>query len=164
MAENAETQVETPTETQETTAEFTPITTQDDFNNAIKARLTREREAIEKRYSDYAELKKANKELSGQLEAHTNDANTINDLQDKVSKYETDSVKTKVALEKGLPYQMASRLNGSTEEEIRKDADAIMGVIGTNKAVAPIKTGEPSQLDEHRSALKEVLEKAVKKA
>lgn len=155
--------------------DFIAITSQEQLDQVIKDRLARERESAQKRYADYDELKAASEtsakqisDLQKQLEtaAKTGEASlkTIAELTGKVQHYETDSVKTKVALEKGLPYQMASRLNGSTEEEIRKDADAIMGVIGTNKAVAPIKTGEPSQLDEHRSALKEVLEKAVKKA
>lgn len=155
--------------------DFIAITSQEQLDQVIKDRLARERESAQKRYADYDELKTASEtsakqisDLQKQLEtaAKTGEASlkTIAELTGKVQHYETDSVKTKVALEKGLPYQMASRLNGSTEEEIRKDADAIMGVIGTNKAVAPIKTGEPSQLDEHRSALKEVLEKAVKKA
>lgn len=155
--------------------DFIAITSQEQLDQVIKDRLARERESAQKRYADYDELKAASEtsakqisDLQKQLETATKtgeaSSKTIAELTGKVQHYETDSVKTKVALEKGLPYQMASRLNGSTEEEIRKDADAIMGVIGTNKAVAPIKTGEPSQLDEHRSALKEVLEKAVKKA
>lgn len=157
MAENAETQVETPTETQETTAEFTPITTQDDFNNAIKARLTREREAIEKRYSDYVELKKANKELSGQLEAHTNDANTIKDLQDKVSKYETDSVKTKVAIESHLDPKAWKFITGSNEEEIRASVKELSELVVS--APIPMKSTEEPQADSRIAQDRALLQK-----
>ena len=68
----------------------------------------------------------------------------MDDLTSKVQAYETASVKTKVALEMGLPYQMADRLTGTDEESIRKDAEAMVGLIGAQKPVAPIGSNEPT--------------------
>ena len=67
----------------------------------------------------------------------------MDDLKAQVQNYESSSLKTKVALEIGLPYQMASRLSGSTEEEIRSDAEAMAKLIGSQKPVAPLGSSEP---------------------
>ena len=67
----------------------------------------------------------------------------VDDLKAQVQNYESSSLKTKVALEIGLPYQMASRLSGSTEEEIRTDAEAMAKLIGSQKPVAPLGSSEP---------------------
>ena len=57
--------------------------------------------------------------------------------------YETASVKTKIALELGLPYQMADRLTGTDEESIRKDAESMVVLIGMNKPKVPLGNPEP---------------------
>ena len=66
---------------------------------------------------------------------------TVADLTTKVHNYETASVKTKVALEMGLPYQMASRLAGDDEASIRADAEAMKALIGQQTPRAPL--GDP---------------------
>lgn len=114
--------------------EFTPITTQEAFNNAIADRLQRERASAVKPYADYDDIKK---ELDNLRTANATLTGQLNDANDTIKRHETDSVKTRIAHEKGLPYEMAARLTGETEEEISADADKLVGVIGTIHEPAP---------------------------
>ena len=162
--------------------DFKTINTQEEFDAAIGERLARERETLAKKHSDYDALKEQNKklvdeatgfqtkitELSNQLEKNkeelANHSKVVSDLNAKIKAYETDSVKTRIALEKGLPFEMASRLNGTTKEEIEKDAESMATLIGqTHKSVAPFKSTEPEVMDEKQKALKELSESLRKK-
>ena len=80
--------------------------------------------------ADLAAARTANGSLRDQLTA----ANA------KIKGYETDSAKTRIALEAGLPYGMASRLTGETEEEILADAKALAAMLG---GTAPSSTTPP---------------------
>lgn len=134
--------------------EFKEIKTQEEFDAAIKERLERERKTLTEKYSDYDDVKKKNAEYEEQvtklnseketLEKFKTDSETkIAELDSKVKRYETDSVKTRIALESGLPYELAARLNGATEEEIKKDAEALAKLV-SKKDEAPISEGEPA--------------------
>ena len=132
-------------------ADFTPINSQEELNNVIGERLRRERETVTKEFEQkiadkdaeitkyQTDLETANKSLE--------DANTklagIPDLENKIKAYETASVKSKVARETGIPYELAERLTGATEEELRKDAEALKKLMGTNpQQTAPLAGGE----------------------
>ena len=52
-------------------------------------------------------------------------------------------MKSQVAYELGLPYGMASRISGETEEDIRKDAESLKELIGSTKPQAPQAATEP---------------------
>ena len=117
-------------------AEFTPIMTQEDFDAAISDRLKRE----QAKYSDYDTIKADLGTLRGQLSAKEAEIST---LQGKVKGYETDSVKTRVAHEVGLPYGMASRLSGEDEKAIRADAESLVKLMGIGKGGAPAAVTEP---------------------
>lgn len=140
-------------------ADFTVIETQEQLDKVIGERIRRaEEKAIEKaaeQFADYDALKTQNDELSKQVAQLTEqltkqteliDGNktVVDDLTAKVQAYETASVKTKIALELGLPYQMAERLAGSSEDEIRKDAETMVGLIKSNQPVAPLASNEPT--------------------
>ncbi|MDY4488770.1 MAG: hypothetical protein SPE18_12085 [Candidatus Limivicinus sp.] len=131
-------------------AEFTPIMTQEDFDAAISARLERERS----KYSDYDTIKADLGTLRGQLSAKEAEIST---LQGKVKGYETDSVKTRIALETGLPLELRSRLTGETEEEIRADATKLAKLFGQQKDPAPLRDTEPPVADEKTAAYKSLL-------
>lgn len=135
-------------------SEFTVIETQEQLDKVIGDRIRRaEAKALEK-YSDYESLKTQNADYVSQItqlqeqlqkQTETIDGNKaiVDELNAKVQAYESSSLKTKVALEMGLPYQMASRLSGSNEEEIRTDAKSMVELIGAQKPVAPIGSNEP---------------------
>ena len=44
----------------------------------------------------------------------------------------------RVAHETGLPYEMADRLTGSNEEEIKKDAESLVKLIGNQNKIPPL--------------------------
>lgn len=134
--------------------EFKPIETQEEFDSMIADRLKRERETVTKKYGDYESLKeKADKydstvadyearlkKVNGELEKNKQ---SIQELQTKNAKYETDSAKTRIAQEYGIPYEMASRLTGTDEESIRKDAEAFAKSLSSaRKSTAPLRSTE----------------------
>lgn len=149
-------------------AEFTPINTQDEFDERIKERLERERRTTAEKYNDYEEIKKKNEEYEakiGELNDSLSEANgkvkeheeTISGLNGKVKKYESDSVKTRIAHEAGIPYELASKLSGETEDEIRKDAETFSKFI-SSKPSAPLASNDPDDIDEKTVAMKNMLD------
>lgn len=118
-------------------SEFIPINTQEEFDEAIKARLARERDTIAKRekeaaakqYADYDNLK-ANVQALTQTAADNEEKmqslqNQLTEANSKIAGYQTDIMKTNIAIAKGLPMELRDRLSGSTEEELNADADKL---------------------------------------
>ena len=108
--------------------EFQPINTQEELDKVLSSRLQRERDTvsktfqaqIEERDTKIAGFESTIKDLNKPIETLNGQTGRIPELEAKVREYETASAKTRIALEMGLPYEMAGRLSGSTEEEIRK--------------------------------------------
>lgn len=134
---------------------FTPINTQEEFDQRIQERIERERRNIESKYSDYDSLKKENTDLKKEntdlkkqsddlKQKHSDAEKQISDLQNKVKGYELEALKTNIAQETGIPFALRGRLQGTTEEEIRKDAETLAGLIGENKEQKPIKPPAPA--------------------
>ena len=128
--------------------EFKPITTQAEFDAAIGERLKRERETLAKKYGDYDDLKtkvgdyekqiaQMSKAAKESAEKYAGYDKNLAELQAKVKGYETDSVKTRIAHETGLPYELAGRLTGEDEAAIRKDAEALSKLLGGQKHNPP---------------------------
>ena len=157
--------------------EFKPITTQEELNAVIGDRVTKarasERKTVEEeftqKYADYDSIKntlteKENRitELGKELEQAKNAGSTndekIKELQAKVQKYESDSVKTRIAQELGLDAGLANRLTGETEEDIRKDAEALKGIVGNTSVQRINYNPESTAKDEENAALKNMLQ------
>ena len=131
-------------------SDFKPITTQEEFDAAIKGRLSREKE----KYGDYdqlksrvAELEEENVGLKSTIEA-TNQSKAdadkqLEDLQNQISGYEMANLKTRVALQHGLPYDLADRLQGNDEESFKADAERLAEYIKKSQPVAPVRDSEP---------------------
>lgn len=96
---------------------FEPITTQEAFDAAVADRLAP--------YADYDDLKAQNADLNARIQT-----------------YETDALKSRIAHEVGLPFEMSSRLNGSTEADIRKDAQSLLKLLKPKTLRAPSR-GDP---------------------
>lgn len=131
-------------------SEFKPITTQEEFDAAIKGRLSREKE----KYSDYdqlksrvAELEEENVGLKSTIEASNQSKEDsdkqLEDLRNKIAGYETASLRTRIALKHGLPYDLADRLQGTDEDSFKADAERLAGYIKKSQPVAPIRDSEP---------------------
>ena len=147
-------------------SEFKPITTQEEFDAAIKERLSREKA----KYSDYDQLKSRVEELekeNGGLKSTIEAANQskadadkqLEVLQNQIAGYETASLRTRVALQYGLPYDLADRLQGTDEESFKADAERLAGFMKKSQPVYPLGTKEPSSIDDKDAALKGMLHK-----
>lgn len=145
-------------------SEFKPITTQEEFDAAIKERLSREKA----KYSDYDQLKSRVTELETEnvglkstIEANNQskaDADKqLEELQDKIAGYETASLRTRIALKHGLPYDLADRLQGNDEESFEADAERLAGFIKPATKVAPIRETEPQVGDNKTMQMKSML-------
>lgn len=131
-------------------SEFKPITTQEEFDAAIKERLSREKA----KYSDYDQLKSRVTELETEnvglkstIEANNQskaDADKqLEKMQSQIAGYETASLRTRIALQHGLPYDLADRLQGTDEESFKADAERLASFVKHTEHVAPMRTLEP---------------------
>lgn len=104
--------------------EFTPITTQEQLDAWAAGH-----------YGDYDQMKSQREE----------DGKTIADLQAKVARYERDALKSRIAREAGLRPELAGRLTGETEKELRADAKALFDLVGRPaQPAAPLFSAEPA--------------------
>ena len=80
-------------------AEFEPITTQEAFDVAVADRLAP--------FADYDDLKAQNADYASRIHA-----------------FEMSELKTRIAHEVGIPFDLSQRLTGENEDAIRKDAQS----------------------------------------
>ena len=152
---------------------FEVIETQEQLDKVIGTRIERAKEAAKAEFQskldelDTLTNKLEEKEskitsLSEELEtakaAKTANEAKIADLTAKVQKYESDSVKTRIARECGLSVELANRLSGDTEEDIRKDAEALKGIVGSTSVQRINYNPESTAKDEENAALKNMLQ------
>ncbi len=117
---------------------------------------------------DYDEIKSAKeklekqvKDLNGTLTA-TNEKyagydKNIEELNGKIKDYEIKNLKFRIANESGIPLELASKLTGETEEDLKKDAETLSSFI-TKKQTLPLRTTEP-KVDDETAPYKEMLNK-----
>ena len=136
-------------------ADFTPITTQEEFDKAVQARVLREQETLGKKYADYDQVKARNAELEaevGALQATIEETNhsaktheqTLADLNAKIAGYETANLRTRIALQNGLPFDLADRLVGTDEDSIKADAERLALFVKPKASAPPLKNTEPN--------------------
>ena len=156
-------------------AEFTPINTQAEFDAAIAERLSRQEKSIMARFdgampqAEVTTLRAGYDKQLADLRQQLQTANTakeetdkqLADAMSKIKGYETDSVKTRIALEIGLPYGMAARLSGDTEDAIRKDAESLKQMM--KPAAAPLANPETQPADAQSAALMDLLKRVREK-
>lgn len=135
-------------------SEFTPINTQEEFNQRISQRLEEARNAERQKFADYETVKKDLE--TAKADAQKKDQ-TITDLQTQLKGSRAELAKTRIALEKGLPVEMSGRLTGETEEEIRKDAETLSALFGRRNP-APRRDNDPPAGDEKNAAYKKMLD------
>ena len=144
---------------------FKAIETQEELDAVIKDRLNRQKEKYEAKLTDYDQLKTQNEELNARLaesksaleEAKSKDQ-TIADLQGKVKGYEQSQLRTKIALQSGLPFDLADRLAGDNEEELKADAERLAGYFAPKEPVAPLKSVEEKPITGEQAAYRDMLE------
>lgn len=150
-------------------ADFKPITTQEEFDAAIDERIRLERDSVAEKYADYDDLKKQiadqktvigtlTRERDDNAEKYAGYDKTVAELRSQVKGYEIRSVKMRIAHEAGIPYEMAARLSGETEEDIRKDAAALARFVRKDKYIGPLKEDAPAEESTQRASLRQMLQ------
>ena len=148
---------------------FEPIETQEAFDAAIKSRIERNTktvtEEVTKKYEGYIspeDVSKQTADLNKQIEDLTAKLgerdSSIADLTAKNKAYETASVKTRIAREYNIPYELADRLSGETEDDIKKDAEKLSAFVGRKKT-APLfdlDTGSGKDDSAYKNLLKSI--------
>ena len=150
------------------------------MNRKFLEELGLEKEAIDKvmaehgkaiqsvKPDDYEELKSAKATLEQQLKDLQNTLSTkeeefssyesnLGELQKKVETYKLKDLKTNIANQAGIPLDLAGRLSGETEEEIKADAEKLAGFVN-KKQPLPLKPTEPAKVDEKEQAYSKILE------
>ena len=97
-----------------------------------------------------------NKEINGDGEKNLGYKKQLEEAQGKIKGYETSSLKMRIAHENGIPYELAGRLSGSDEEEIKKDAETMAKFL-RKKDVPPLAGGDPQKIDDKKTAMKGML-------
>ena len=123
--------------------EFTPINTQEEFEARVR-----------EVHGDVAGLQGQINTLTGERDAH---AATIAQLQKQVKGYETTALKQRIAKEKGIPLDMASRLSGEDEKALRADADTMAAGLKAYKGPAPLADPTPAAEEGNRAGLRRLL-------
>ncbi len=137
-------------------SEFKTIETQEEFDKMIQKRLEQKEREVSERFKDYLspeEVAKVKSELEGKIKA-ANDSlkaerdksiehsKVVSELEQRAKNAETKWLKGKVAMEKGIPFELADRLIGETEEELLKDAESVSSLLAPRTA-PPLRTNEP---------------------
>lgn len=147
---------------------FTVIETQEQLDAVIKERLDRQ---ASKHSKELAELKakyegylspddvtklkasyedKVN-ELNGSISSNADKQKEFEtqlaEANKKLSQYQRESMQVRVAMSNGIPYELASRLTGSTEEELTEDAKKLASFVSSTSQVTNQKSPSfnPSQ-------------------
>lgn len=135
-------------------AEFKVIETQEELNAIMSERLTRQKNQHEQ---EVAGLNRELETLREEAKKYADYDKTLKDAQAQLKKYETASVKAKIAHEIGIPYELEASLIGETEEEIRTHAELLGKFI--RKGVPPLASSEEviTEEDASRKALRGML-------
>lgn len=144
-------------------ADFKVIETQEEFDKAVGERLRREREKFEEKYADYdavkekadkydafekddfpGQLQKANDALKAANEKLASHDQTVSELTARAEAAELSLLKSRIAHESNIPYELSGRLNGKTEDEIKEDAKTFSSFI-SQKPVPPLHSTDPAE-------------------
>ncbi len=103
---------------------------------------------------DYDEIKEENEklkstisELETAVEEYKGYKDQLAEKDSLIKEYELKNLKYRIAVEAGIPIELASRLTGETEEEIKKDAEMLSSLVA-RKQPLPLKDTEPNKDDD----------------
>lgn len=116
----------------------------------IEAELGKEyvpRSEFNAKNSSLKELEKQLNELNESLTTATNEKSTLEqsiaDLTAKASASELKALKSQIAYETGLPFELAGRLTGDDEASLREDAESLSKLVASKQSLPPLKSTEP---------------------
>lgn len=146
-------------------ADFEVIKTQEELDNIIKQRLERERIKIENDFKSQIQaledekksiIQEKDKALSSVADLKAK-AGEVEALENKIGEYEKRELRRKVAYEKGIPFNLADRIQGDDEDSMKADADTLSEYF-KSQTTAPMKNLEPVVKDELSSAYSKLIE------
>lgn len=112
---------------------------------------------------DYEDIKIENKTLKDTVVTLENSLKEFDGFEDKltekdnkIKEYEIKNLKYRIANESGIPLELASKLSGETEEDLKKDAETLSSFI-TRKQTLPLRTTE-TKVDDEMAPYKETLD------
>ena len=112
---------------------------------------------------DYDDIRAENKALNdtvASLETSLKDfegyEDKLTEKDNKIKEYEIANLKYRIANENGIPLELASKLTGETEEDLKKDAETLSSFI-TKKQTLPLRSTE-TKTDDEASAYKGMLD------
>lgn len=124
-------------------SEFKIIDTQEAFDAAIKERLERQKktvtEEVRKQYEGWISPEEAGKSA----ERITGLEKQVADLTAKNTAAELGALRTRIAHETGLPFELAGRLVGDDEKSLREDAAALARLTAPETKSSPNYSPEP---------------------
>lgn len=91
-------------------------------------KLTEENEKLKERVNELEERLKGLEDMEA----------TQNELLQELEAHKLDKLKMKIAYEAGIPLEIYDKLEGKTEEELRKDAELIAGYMENQKKILPL--------------------------
>lgn len=128
------------------------VFTQADLDRVVKERIDRER----KKYADYDELKKSKEELEAlkrgelsELERERKEKEALKAAKEaaeaEVNFLKTGQLKARLLAASNLPLDLADRVIGSTEEEIKSDIEVLKKFFKPSSVGNPSNPGNPKE-------------------
>ena len=148
--------------------EFQAITSQEQLDNVIGERLRRQKEQFEEKIKEYEALKEENSKLQTELEQKNqfieeNKKETsmrtedYENLEKELSSLKLQQLKQKIAINNGIPLDLANRLSGEDEETLLEDAKTLSGFINSNPTPQPLKSVEDTNVNDEDMAYRQLL-------
>src|SRR5690606_32681329 len=119
--------------------------------------LKQEQEVFDALKNEKEQLEQQLQQLNDKLTAQEKELSSVEELQSKLKTYELENLKIKIANQAGIPLDLAGRLSGETEEEIKADAEKLAGFVN-KKPTLPLKPSEPQNVDPKEKAYEKLLE------
>ncbi len=131
-------------------SDFKVIDSQEDFDLRIKDRLQRKEEQVRNEYEEIIEnlkaenesLKSENTSLLENIDKAKEKDNEIESLKGQILGYEKSELRRKVALDNNIPYKLAERIKGETEDEMIQDAKSLSSYFEEKEIVPPLRNPE----------------------
>ena len=65
-------------------------------------------------------------------------------LEKDVTTWKNKSLKQQIAMKNGLPFELADRLQGDTEESLNEDAERLASLVSVKNYTQPLADKEPN--------------------
>lgn len=146
-------------------SEFKVIETQEQLDEVLKDRLERKEDTIRKEYEGFLSPEDVRKKYEGYLspEDVTEKYKDYLSPEEAAKKdgviqgYERQSQRVKVAMAAGIPYELAGKLSGDTEEDMKKDAEVLAKFLKKGKQYPDFTTDPDDKGNHRRNAMKKML-------